>query len=349
MQSVKRIAINIILASSLILITVILFFWFMGDLRFLQAEKLKSAGRWERAREKYISAIELGSFNTEYLVRYGDFLRERSTYQKDKVGWLLSAEELYARALELNPRCAECALCLGQVRLGLYLSDEFRFKDKLGSGLEDFRLAFKNDPYGFDVSYSIGYAAITAWDKLNADEKEWTLDRLSQSLKVRPWYGEYIYTRAWKITKDNSLLQKIRPAEAVQEKKDKFERIKKLKEKYGNNWQGQAKDGKDVYENGNMYWAGTIDRVINVPEGSVVIKIQAKGSPAGNIWPHMVIELDGEEIGETFVENSEWKEYGFEVNTDGGNKVLSVTFMNDGGNEIEDRNLYLGEVKTEIN
>lgn len=337
-------------------------FSFFADWQFNSAKKLEAGYLWQNAEAKYRSAIRLEPLNTEYLVRYGDFLREKNVYQQDQIARLLNAEKLYVRALKLNPRCAECALCLGQVKLALFLSNEDKFKDKLGSGLEDFKIALKNDPNGFDISYSIGYAGMAVWDNLNTDNKEWVLDRLKHSLKVQPWYGEYIYSRVWKITRDSRLLQKIRPAEAIQEKKEKSERMKKLKEEHGNKlksvetdgnllpqtgWEGKSRDGDNAYKDGNMYWTGTVYRVINLSAGKVAVKIQAKGSIANNTWPHMVVELDGEEIGETFVESPEWKEYSFEVNSNGGNKVLSVTFMNDGGNEIEDRNLYIGEVKVE--
>lgn len=112
-------------------------------------------------------------------------------------------------------------------------------------------------------------------------------------------------------------------------------------------WVGESKSGKSTYRNGNMYWTGTVHRAIDLPEGKSIIKIQAKGSPAYDIWPYMIVELDGEEIGETFVDSTRWKEYSFNVNSNGGVKVLSVTFPNDGGNLEKgiDRNLYVGETK----
>ena len=94
-----------------------------------------------------------------------------------------------------------------------------------------------------------------------------------------------------------------------------------------------------------MYWTGTVDAAVGLPIGESAIKIRAKGEPAYGIWPYMVVELDGEDIGETFVTSSEWKEYTFNINSNGGTKVLSVTFVNDGGEweKGTDRNLYIGE------
>ena len=91
-----------------------------------------------------------------------------------------------------------------------------------------------------------------------------------------------------------------------------------------------------------------MDTVIDMPKGKAKINITARGSVANEIFPYMIVELDGEEVGETFVNSPEWKEYSFEVDTEGRLRVLSVTFANDGGNRErgEDRNLYIG--KTQI-
>lgn len=112
-------------------------------------------------------------------------------------------------------------------------------------------------------------------------------------------------------------------------------------------WRGRSSDGGHVYENGNMYWRGTMSAVLNMPQGAAALVIQAKGDPADDIYPYMVLALDGEETGEVFVDSREWKDYSFEIKSSGGPKLLSVTFCNDGGNaeKNEDRNLYIGEAR----
>ena len=112
-------------------------------------------------------------------------------------------------------------------------------------------------------------------------------------------------------------------------------------------WNGKSKTGKNTYESGNMYWKGTVDAVVEIPAGESVIMIWARGEPAYGIWPYMVVELDGEEIGERFVNSGESEKYNFKVKTNGGLRVLSVTFPNDGGEWEKgiDRNLYIGEAR----
>ncbi|MDD5681458.1 MAG: carbohydrate-binding domain-containing protein, partial [Candidatus Omnitrophica bacterium] len=92
---------------------------------------------------------------------------------------------------------------------------------------------------------------------------------------------------------------------------------------------------------------GTMDAAIRIPPGKSMIKIQAKGSPADGIFPRMMVELDGRMIGEAYIKNNDWRSYEFKINTDGGIKVLSVSFLNDSSskNGKEDRNLYIGIAK----
>jgi len=110
-------------------------------------------------------------------------------------------------------------------------------------------------------------------------------------------------------------------------------------------WSGLSWDGKHKYSKGRIFWRGTTHAPIDLPQGRSVIGIQARGQDALGVWPYMIVSLDGEVIGELFVESVEWNKYSFVVNTEGGKKVLSVTYPNDGGNLQEglDRNLYLGE------
>ncbi|UCG34730.1 MAG: hypothetical protein JSW17_04350 [Candidatus Omnitrophota bacterium] len=144
-----------------------------------------------------------------------------------------------------------------------------------------------------------------------------------------------------------------------QEQKDKMIRIGMVKKKNkltGRRitnvisrqlWEGRGRYKGQAYRNGNMYWEGTMDAVLTLPKGESVIEIEARGLPAEGIYPYMVVELDGIEIGEGFVDNSEWREYSFNVSTSSGIKVLSITYENDRvyGGKGGDRNLYIGNAR----
>lgn len=82
-----------------------------------------------------------------------------------------------------------------------------------------------------------------------------------------------------------------------------------------------------------MYWSGTIYGAMLFPKGPASINVEANASHAGGIYPCMLVSLDGEISGSAYIDSAEFKEYSFDVNTDGGIKVLGITFANDGGNK----------------
>ena len=110
-------------------------------------------------------------------------------------------------------------------------------------------------------------------------------------------------------------------------------------------WKGRS--GENVYRNGDMYWEGMVSAPVFLKEGEVKFIVQARGTPAEGIWPHMVVILDDEIIGEVDVTSGKLKDYEFRKAVKAGNYHLSVSFMNDGatldkkGRLIEDRNLYV--------
>ncbi|MDD5634187.1 MAG: carbohydrate-binding domain-containing protein [Candidatus Omnitrophica bacterium] len=159
-------------------------------------------------------------------------------------------------------------------------------------------------------------------------------------------------------SKRQTLLAKEDPEKSRQIIEDKESMVERFKERgkentdisdriSRNGWCGEDTDERYTFTNGDMCWNGTIDAAISMPRGKAVIMISAKGTPADGTFPYMIVELDGQEIGESYVKNTEWQDYAFEVETSGGIKVLSVTFTNDKTNKKknEDRNLFIGEAR----
>lgn len=353
-RPIRQAAVNIILAAAFIVMIFVIATPFIAEGRFDSARRLEDDYRWPKAEAEFEAAARIDRFNAEYPAGLGAFLLKKSEYADNKAPLFERAAKLYERALELNPRSAEYALGAGRARIGLFLEDKEKHKEELRKAFGHFETALRNDPNGFNISYSVGYVGMLAWESLDREERELILDRLRFSLKSRPSYGRYIRPLVWRKTKDLGILNSITPSDERGGRLQKIEEIKKTsafkqtiteaisKEE----WQGIAADGKNIYKSGNMYWTGTVDAVLSVPKGDAMIGIQAKGDPAGGVFPYMVIELDGKWIGETEV-GPEWKEYEFSVDTDGGIKVLSVTFTNDGqsADGSEDRNLYLGAAR----
>ena len=87
-------AANFILTIFLIFLTTVIIFLFAADWQFNSAKRLESVYLWQRAEDKYRLAITLDPLNAQYCSGYGDFLRNKSVYQKNMTDWLMSAEKL---------------------------------------------------------------------------------------------------------------------------------------------------------------------------------------------------------------------------------------------------------------
>lgn len=100
-------------------------------------------------------------------------------------------------------------------------------------------------------------------------------------------------------------------------------------------WEG--KFGNKLYSRG--YCKTTLDFRY---KGDIQIKILANGTPAKGIWPHMVVKLDEEVIGEIDVKTTGLKCYSFTTEVASGKRQLSIWFTNDYRTPKEDRNLFIG-------
>jgi len=110
-------------------------------------------------------------------------------------------------------------------------------------------------------------------------------------------------------------------------------------------WRGMA--------GGNLYWNAGCHARITLYKGRVKFQIRARGTPAQGIWPHMVVKLNEEIIGETDVTNREWRPYFFTTDVETSEYTLGAYFTNDFCLEKEvgekksraDRNLFVEDVE----
>jgi tetratricopeptide (TPR) repeat protein len=108
-------------------------------------------------------------------------------------------------------------------------------------------------------------------------------------------------------------------------------------------WKGRA--------GGNLYWTGGCYAQIKLSQGSVLFMIHTRGTPAQSVWPHMVVQLNEEIIGEIDVTSRQFRPYCFTKDVEQGIYKLWIYFTNDrylrkevGGKEVkEDRNLFVGD------
>ncbi len=378
MRYIRIIFIDLLIVSLFCLLSIVIMRALLAEVSFGEAQKLVAEYKWTRATPEFEEAIRLDPFNARYYAGLGNFLLKQSRHRDHRKLLLDRAEALYREAVRLNPGEGMYWVRLGQMTAGSDTKEGFVY----------FRKAVANDPNGFNVNYEVGYAGVAVWKYLNADERDFILAGLKRALEAKPWYAKDIYIRLWKASGDFEALKRATPGnlkantalynflisqslwqfipearKAVRyyrEKDDpqrfkketalrreRFERIKRLAI-VNSGWAGDTPDGKHTFKDGNMYWNGTVDRPVELPEGVSAIKIEASGTPAGGVYPYMAVELDAEEIGGAYVDSVEWREYEFDIKMGPEIRVLSVTFVNDGGNRAkkEDRNLFVGEVTT---
>ncbi len=165
---------------------------------------------------------------------------------------------------------------------------------------------------------------------------------------IKQWHGQYKKIQELKQNADTDELNGKKAR--IEEIKDKL--LSVLDEANGKNidgsiWVGISEQGDQDISGGNMFFNGIVFGAAGFSPGKSEIKISAKGAKSDDMWPYMIVLLDDEIIGETFVKTDDWSEYSFSINSDGGPKIISIMFINDGGNEKEDRNLYIGDAWVE--
>lgn len=74
MLPLRKFIANIILITVFALVLTAIITAFLGDLQFGDAKKMEVQFRWQKAEEKYLTAIKLDPANAQYLLGYGDFL-----------------------------------------------------------------------------------------------------------------------------------------------------------------------------------------------------------------------------------------------------------------------------------
>lgn len=211
MSIMRRFVKNSFLGGIFAAIAAFIMIQLMAEIEFDAAGKLALEHKWEKAEMKFEKAIKLDPFNSRYLSGFADFLMQYSSCLKDGTSVLNRADGLYAEAAKVNPSCAYYYLGMGQAELSLFLSDKKAYAHNLKAALDNFKKAAAKDPNGFNISYSIGYAGIMAWQILTEEQREFVFNEFAYSLKTKPWYAQYIYPHLWKFTKDTALLRRVTP------------------------------------------------------------------------------------------------------------------------------------------
>lgn len=99
----------------------------------------------------------------------------------------------------------------------------------------------------------------------------------------------------------------------------------------------------------NLWGNGYISTNHTFVAGPSHIIVSAKGQQAANVWPHMVVSVNGVVIGQATVSASNWSSYSFAYAATAGQKQIKVTFDNDYLANGQDRNLLIDKVSVTCN
>lgn len=249
----------------------------------------------------------------DYLIIGGSFLKEKR---------LQEAFIYLQRARESMPDHFEAYLLLGKA----YLES-----GQYSSGCEALERATQVNPKSAEAYHHLGIG----YENMHQDHKAILAYERAVSIDAKNIEGFYHLRRLYQKI---GLQKKAKYAET---------RIAEIATKIieAAEWKGRSEE--NIYENGEMYWTGKMSALIFLKEGNAEFIFQAQGTPARGIWPHMIVELDGEFLGQADVTSAEFGEYKFAKRVKPGKYLLNVSFTNDGvvldknGSIIEDRNLFV--------
>jgi len=249
----------------------------------------------------------------DYLILGGAFLRKKN---------LQAASTYLQKGKEAMPRNYEAHFLLGRV----YLES-----GKYAEACEAFEKALQLNP-NFEEGYyhlGIGY------------------EHINQNLKAIEAFERVILIDH----KNMKSFYHLKRLYAMVGLKEKAFKIDNLMEKVATkvievaDWGGMS--GENVYQNGDMYWAGTLSTPVFLREGNAKFILQAQGTPARGKWPHMIVKLDNEIVDEVDVTSEKLKDYEFKKTAKAGKYNLNVSFTNDevaldkNQKIAEDRNLFV--------
>jgi len=375
---IKRLSIDLILLSLFFVLTAAAVSPLLAGICLEAGEKCEFRYLWEKADRCFDMAMMLDPLNAGNISRIGEVYQKRGELSRDNVPFMLKAEGYYAKAHRLNQSGTEYLMELAMAETGLFLSGPVRFGDRIGYSIGHIKDAVEIDPNSHPVNYDAGRNLLRIWDHITEEDRYFALDRLRHCLSIAPWYHWRIYPLIWERAEDFDYILSATPEGAGYceglyrfiENNGLWEHRKKVtyllkkykggpsepdipkltdeekKKAYIPTWLGSSKYGRNEYKQGKMYWGGQAYTHIDLPDEEAIVVIRAKGFPAYDVWPYMIVELDDEEIGETYVTATEWRDYSFYAKTGGGTKTLKVTYANDGGDWKKgiDRNLFLGHV-----
>ncbi len=91
----------------------------------------------------------------------------------------------------------------------------------------------------------------------------------------------------------------------------------------------------------NLWMNGYVGTSHTFTAGPTHITVTAKGDVANSVWPHMVVSVDANKIGDANVSSSSWSSYSFPYTATAGAHQIKIAFDNDYAGNGQDRNLLV--------
>jgi endoglucanase len=99
----------------------------------------------------------------------------------------------------------------------------------------------------------------------------------------------------------------------------------------------------------NLWMNGYVSTKGSFVAGPTHITVSASGQPAAGVWPHMVVSVDGMQIGQATVSASSWASFSFPYAATAGSHEIKVSYDNDYNANGQDRNLLVDKVSVSCN
>jgi tetratricopeptide (TPR) repeat protein len=306
---------------------------------------------WERAREAYKGAIYLNPRERNFYLPY--------IHACLKAGKIDKALEFIRNLGEPYP------ITLKETEDYLNIGEGFFRKKQIKEAITYLRRATEFMPYNYRAYFLLGKAYM--------ESRQYTdgCEALEKAVRLNTKDAEgyhYLGIGYENIHQKDKAIEAYERGALIDNKNIKrFYDLKRLYTKMGLNnkalkiddliesiatkvieqadWKGKA--GENIYQNGDMPWTGTVSAPVFLKEGNAKFILQAMGTPAKSIWPHMVVKLNDEIVGEVDVTSEKLNDYEFKKTVNPGKYNLSISFTNDegtldkNGKLIEDRNLFV--------
>jgi hypothetical protein len=97
-----------------------------------------------------------------------------------------------------------------------------------------------------------------------------------------------------------------------------------------------------------MVASGDISGPVEIVEGGRYrVTAWGKGTPLDKVYPLIVLDIAGKEVGRVEIKSDDWSGHTFEADLPQGKHTLRVRFVNDANNATQDRNLWLDRLEFE--